>query len=103
MGSDDRLIFTVVIAGRKQQDAILKAMQDLGIHMINSRYGHGTANVGVLGNVLGFIPEHRKVVIAALSKQNKSQALLKVLREDFHFDVPNTGMAFTVAVEKLSF
>ena len=103
MENEDRLIFTVVIAGRKQKDAILTAMLTAGVHVIHTLYGHGTVKTGYLENTLGLIPEHKKVVITALSKRGKSQAILKILHEEFHFNIPNTGIVFTIPVEKISF
>ena len=53
--------------------------------------------------MFGLVPEENKVVITCLLPSEKSDALLDMLVEKFNFDKPNTGIAFTIPVEKLSY
>jgi hypothetical protein len=103
MINDERLIFTVIIAGRTKKDAILTALPKVGVHVINTMYGHGTVKAGYLESLLGLVPEHNKVVIITVAKYGKSTAVMQMLKDEFHFDDPNTGIAFAIPVEKLSF
>lgn len=105
MQSEERetLVFLTVIAGRKQKDALLSALAAAGMQLVHTKYGLGTVKAGYLQSTLGLVPEEKKVLITSLSTRQKANAALGMLVEKFHFDKPNTGIAFTVPVEKLSF
>ena len=50
-------------------------------------------------NLFGFIAEEHKVIMNGLLLKEKSDEVLKMLVEKFHFDRPNTGIAFTTPAE----
>ena len=100
---NDKIAFMTIIAGRKQEDALLTALLEAGVHLINATYAHGTVRAGVLQSTLGLVPEKAKVVITCVLPGEKSNAIFAMLAEKFHFDKPNTGIAFTVPVDGLSF
>jgi hypothetical protein len=103
MSDGERLVMTVIIANRTQKDGIIKALLDKGVHIIETMYGHGTAHIGYIGHTLGLKHEKQKVVILSLEKQAKAGEVLEMLRRDFHFGQPHTGIAFTLPIEKLVF
>jgi hypothetical protein len=103
MKHESDIVFLTVIAGRKQKDALLSALLNAGIHLINTVYGRGTVSASLLKSALGLIPEEHKVVITCVSTQPKIEAVFALLIEKFHFDRPNTGIAFTTRVDKLSY
>ena len=96
-----KIVFMTLIAGRKQKDAILSALSNSGIHLINTIYGKGTVNASYLKNILGLVSEENKVVITCVSTYTKVEAVLNLLVEKFDFDKPNTGIAFTVPIDKV--
>ena len=49
------------------------------------------------------LPEENKVVITCLLTRGQSDAVLRMLVEKFDFDKPNTGVAFTVPVDRMPF
>ena len=51
----------------------------------------------------GFDSEQGKVLIACLLKNDNAKELLDLLYYDYNFKKPNTGIAFSVSVEGLSF
>ena len=51
----------------------------------------------------GFEAEQGKVLISCLIKTEYAKKLLDVLYREYHFDKPNTGIAFGVSVEGLAF
>lgn len=91
-----------LIAGRKHKSALLDAIAKAGGHLINVVYGQGSAESSYLTDMFGFVPEVDKVVITCLLSGDKADAALDMLVEKFHFDKPNTGIAFTTPVEMLS-
>jgi hypothetical protein len=103
MNNDEKLMFTVIIAGRKMKDALLTALLEAEVHVIDSLFGHGTVHAGLLGQTLGLVQEKQKIVIFAVAKHDRTEKVLGILKDQFHFDQPHTGIAFTMPVEKLSF
>ena len=99
----DKLVFLTIIAGRKEKDALLSAISESGVQITNTIYGKGTVNATYLQNILGLVPEENKVVLTCLLTNSQSDTVLHILTEQFHFDKPNTGIAFTVPVNRLSF
>lgn len=97
------LVLLVVIAGRKQKDALLCELLASGAKLVSTIYGKGTADASHLTDVLGLVPEDNKAVIACVFKAADVDAALAMLVRRFHFDRPNTGVAFTIDVERLSF
>ena len=100
---NDKIAFLTIIAGRKQKDALLAALLGTGVHLINTTYAHGTVSAGILQSTLGLVPEKAKVVLTCVLPGEKSNAVFALLTEKFHFDKPNTGIAFTVPVDGISF
>ena len=99
----DSLVFLTIIAGRKQKDNLLTALHGQGVHLVNTSYGKGTVKASLLQSTLGLVPEHNKAVILCVTSSDKTGAVMDMLREKFHFDKPNTGIAFTLPIDKLSF
>jgi alcohol dehydrogenase class IV len=95
--------FLTLIAGRKYKDALLDALSEAGGKLINIVYGKGGAKLSYIKDVLGLVPEENKVVITCLMSGEKSDAVFNMLIEKFHFDKPNTGIAFAISIGKLSY
>jgi hypothetical protein len=94
--------FLTLIAGRKNKAVLLKALWETGGRLINVVYGKGSVKANYLMDMLGLVPEENKVVITCLLPAEKSSVVLDMLAKKFDFDKPNTGIAFTIPVEKLS-
>ncbi len=97
------IAFWVLIAGRKQKDALLSELLNEGAHLTNTVFGRGTVKASYLQNVLGLVPEEHKAMILCVLPENKTDTITKMLVEKFHFDQPNTGIAFTIPIDQLSF
>lgn len=95
--------FCVIIAERKQRDALLSSLLETGAHLTNTLYGRGTVEASYLQNVLGLVPEEHKVIIICILPAGKTGAVTNMLIEKFQFDQPNTGIAFTIPIDNLSF
>lgn len=99
----DCIVFLVVIAGRKKKDALLSALSQSGAHLTCIVYGRGTVKASYLKDALGLVPEENKVVIHCAMASDRADGVLNMLYEKFNFDKPNTGVAFTIPIERLSF
>lgn len=105
MKNDDaeEILFLVLIAGRKQKDPLLTMLLQSGARVVNTLYGRGSVKAGCLKNALGLVPEENKVVITCVSTNEKADVILKLLIDQFGFHKPNTGIAFTIPIDRLSF
>lgn len=94
--------FLTLIAGRNHKDKILKLLLESQCHLINVVYAKGSVRTGYFKDMLGLVPEEKKVVITCLISGSLSDNLLNRLIVEFNFNKPNTGVAFVTPVEKLS-
>ena len=93
--------FLTLVAGRKQKTALASAIYEAGGRLIKIVYGKGSVKSSYL-KALGLVHEENKVVITCLMPCDKTIAALEMLAVKFDFDKPNTGIAFTTPVEKIS-
>lgn len=98
----DRLASLTLIAGRNQKEALLAALLEAGMHLTCIMYGRGTVKASVLRSAFGLTSEEKKVIITCLSTHAKVDAVLRMLVERFGFNRPNTGIAYTSHVDKVS-
>ena len=103
MKSESSIEFFTIIAGRKIKEDLLGAVIEAGGRIINTIYGRGSVKASLLMDVLGLVPEEDKVILTFLISHEKSEALFQTLVEEFNFNKPNTGIAFTIPVEGLSY
>jgi len=98
-----RATFLVVIASRLLKDALLSMITDVGIHLVSASYCLGTVKASYLMNTLGLVPEENKVLITCVSTKSKTDTVLKLLVKEFSFNEPNTGIAFTIPVDHITY
>ena len=98
-----KILLLTVIAGRKQKDSLLTALLETGVQSTNILYGKGSVSESTIKNIFGFIPEENKVIIICLVSDKKAESVLNLLIEKFHFNLPNTGIGFTIPIEKIFF
>ena len=91
----------VLIAERKLKDNLLAALSEKGCHVINTCYVNGTSRAGFLMKDLVY--EDNRVFISCLVSGGEADAIFEMLADDFNFDKANTGIAYTIPVEKLSY
>jgi len=98
------IAFLLVISGRKKKDALLTLLTDMDIRVVNVSYGKGSVKSNSpLIDIFGFVPEENKVVITCLLSREEAGIVIDRLEKKFEFNKPNTGIAFTVCVDSLSF
>jgi len=98
-----KILLLTVIAGRKQKDSLLTALLETGVQSTNILYEKGSISESTIKNIFGFIPEENKVIIICLVSDKKAESVLNLLIEKFHFNLPNTGIGFTIPIEKILF
>ena len=81
----------------------MEALTETGGRMTNVMYGKGSVKASYVMDAFGFVPEENKVVITCLIPEKKTDCIIEMLDERFDFDKPNTGIAFTIPVDRLSF
>lgn len=98
------IAFLFLIAGRKQKADLLTFLLDLDAHLVNILYGKGSVKANAsLVEVFGFLPEENKVIITCVISHENAEIVIDRLQKKFNFNKPNTGIAFTVNVDSLSF
>lgn len=94
--------YLTLITGRNKKEEVLKLLLASGCHLINVVYAKGSVKTGYFKDMLGLVPEEKKVMITCLIAGHLRDQLLDQLVKQFNFDKPNTGIAFVVPVDRLS-
>lgn len=97
------LQYLVIIAEQKKKNQFLSLLGEHGARAIETVYGHGSMSPSAIAAAFGFAVEQNKVLITCLMKTESAKELINILYNEYHFNQPNTGIAFTVAVEGLAF
>lgn len=97
------VLHMVVIAGRKLQDTLMNLITENGGHVINVVYGKGSVKSGFLMDSFGLVHEKNKVIITFLISDSEAGPIFEALVSELNFDKPNTGIAYTIPVESLSY
>lgn len=106
MSGDKRknIVYLILIAGRKLQSSLLDFLSDEDAKVVHILYGKGAASAKPsLVEAFGFTPEENKVIITCVLTREKADNVLGLLVRKYNFDKPNTGIAFTINVDGLSF
>ncbi len=94
--------YLTLVVGREHKESILKLLLEFGCHLINVVYAKGSVTGRYFKDMLGFVPEEKKVMITCLTTGDVSDQLLERLIHKYNFDKPNTGIAFVIPVDKVS-
>lgn len=92
----------ILIAGRKEKDKILSSLASHGAKAINTLYGRGSVKAGYITCIFGCVPEDSKVVITCIIKDTDVQGVFDMLENEFEFNSPNTGIAYTIKINGIS-
>ncbi len=97
------LQYFVIIAEQKKKNKFLSLLADHDAHVIDVVYGRGSMNPSAIAAAFGFESEQGKVLITCLLKNENAKELINILYHDYNFKKPNTGIAYSISVEGLSF
>ena len=95
--------YFVIIVEKKKKKKFLALLDEYDARGIETVYGHGSMSPSAIVAAFGFESEQGKVMISCLLKNEKAKKLMDVLYNEYNFDKPNTGIAFSVPVEGISF
>ncbi len=101
-GTEYGIDFITIIASRKHKDALTEFIVNSECHLVNVVYAKGSLKADYLEDMLGLVPDEKKVMITCLIAGNLSGQLLDQLNRKFGFNKPNTGIAFVIPIDKLS-
>ncbi len=99
--SDCKLQYFILICDRKKKNTFIELLSASGAVGIETIYARGSARAGVLAKAFGFEVEEHKVVISGLLKTSRAVKLTRKLCEEYGFNHPNTGVAFSIPVDGL--
>ncbi|GHU20595.1 hypothetical protein FACS189475_09590 [Betaproteobacteria bacterium] len=101
----NEIVLLTVIVEKTHKDSLIALLSEAGGQLINTIYGKDLAReeTGFLKEALGLVSKETRLVVTCLLPSEESGPMLKTLIEKFDLDKPNTGAAFTVPVETLSF
>ncbi len=102
MAGNKDIVYMMIVVGRKHAPHLLEAITEYGGRGIHTIYGKGSVKASYLQYALGMVPEENKMVITCMLKKEKSDDMLNMLINKYHFNKPNTGIAFTIPIEVLS-
>ena len=92
-----------IITKRSKKEEIISELINYGTVAIDYIYCMGSYEKQNLFNILGFMHDKEKVLITGLNSKKHSDTIIEVLNEKYHFKKSNSGIAFTIPVEKVSY
>ena len=95
--------YFVIIADQKKKDKYIRLLNEQGAKGIETVYAHGSVSPSALRAAFGLDAQQNKAMITCLVKKETAVKLIDTLYTVYHFDKPNTGIAFSIPVEGLAF
>ena len=93
----------VIIADQKKKEKFLTLLSEHDARGIETVYAHGSVHPNALAAAFGLQVEQHKVMITCLVKTETARQLTELLYNEYEFNKPNTGIAFSIPVEGLAF
>ncbi|HNX16204.1 MAG TPA: hypothetical protein PKO28_02375 [Bacilli bacterium] len=102
MANKDEWVLLAIIAKRSQKQKILQSIVDFGVAMINQVLAKGSAKEGLL-RTLGLTREEQYVFLSGFVPHEKVGEIFDLLKSQYNFNKPNSGIAFTIPLDKISY
>lgn len=96
-------VLLIIITERPLKHKVAIAMENVGAVMFNSTYGKGSIKKNQLLRTLGLTVEQKKVLLTCFIERKNVKDAFEVLNKEFKFKEPNTGIAFTLPLESISY
>ena len=97
------LQYFVIIGNTKLREKFSALLIKNGAHSINTIYGRGSVGKSILAQAFGLDSDQKKAIISCLLPTENAKAVISVLYEEYNFNKANTGIAFSVPIQKLLF
>lgn len=91
---------TIIITDRSRSKKVTKTLNAHGYDYQFATTAKGTAPSDIQAYFC--LNEPEKCIVFCPIAEDRVQELLEVIRNELHFDEPNTGIAFTVPIGSLS-
>jgi len=97
------LQYFVIIGSTKLRDKFSALLKDNGAHSIDTIYGRGSVGKSILAQAFGLYADQKKAIISFLLPTEVAKDVIDILYNDYKFKKTNTGIAFSVPIQKLLF
>ncbi|MDR3318456.1 MAG: hypothetical protein LBS99_03380 [Clostridiales bacterium] len=101
--SKGEVVALFVIANRNIKDELIKELTECKEMFFHTVYGKGSVKSNQFLQAFGFHVEQEKVLLIGLISRENSARAFDILIERFKFNKPNTGIAFSVPIDKLKY
>ena len=101
--NNNKLLYFVLICNPKIKDKLFTLLQDNGARSINTLSAKGSAPQNAILQAFGLESSNKKFILSTLLPYEVAINLINVLYNEYDFNKPNTGIAFTIPVEGLLF
>lgn len=99
----DKLLYFVLICSPKLKGKFHALLQDNGARSINTISARGSAPKSVILEAFGMGATDKKYILSTLLPYDVAINLINILYNEYDFNKPNSGIAFTIPVEGLLF
>ena len=97
------LQYLVIIGNTKLKEKFSALLHENGAHSINTIYGRGSIGKSIFAQAFGLDYDQKKAVISCLIPTENAEKVIEILYKDYNFNKANTGIAFSVPIQKLLF
>ena len=101
--NNNTLQYFVLICNPKQKSEFSTLLNERGVKNITTVSAHGSVTQSVLAKAFGLESTNKKLMLSALIPTEISKELIDILYNEYEFNKPNTGIAYTIPVEGLLF
>ena len=102
MSHREEWVNLIIISKRAHKKEIIEMLYEHEAAMVIQTYAHGSAKDG-LSRALGLTPEDSKIFLTCFIPTLRVREVFNFLNYKYHFNRPNTGFAFTLPVDKISY
>ena len=99
----NQLQYFVIIGNTKLRKQFSALLKENGAHSIETIYGRGSVGKSILAQAFGLDSSQKRAIISCLLVAENAKKVIDVLYKEYKFNKANTGIAFSVPIEKLSF
>ena len=97
------LQYFVIIGNTKLREKFTNLLIENGGHSIDTIYGRGSVGKSILAQAFGLDADQKKAIISCLIPTENAKKVIDILYEEYKFSKANTGIAFSVPIQKLLF
>ena len=97
------LQYFVIVGSTKLKDKFSTLLKENGAHSIDTIYGRGSVGKSILAQAFGLDSDQKKAIISCLLPTENAKTVIEILYNEYKFNKANTGIAFSVPIQKLLF